>query len=70
MAKDAMAKFAGKPIKPTRLLFGLALDDPPKAKSFNTIAFSPLDPKYSYVFNKYFKYLDTPVKTAQVPPGQ
>jgi ABC-type sugar transport system substrate-binding protein len=70
MAKDAMANFAGKKIKPTRLLFGLAIDDPPKAKSFNTIAFNPLDPKYSYVYTKYFKYLDTPVKTAQVPAGQ
>ena len=52
------------------LLFGLAVDTPAEAKSFNTIAFDPLNPKYAYVFTKYFKYLDTPVKTAQVPPGQ
>jgi len=70
MAKDAMTKFAGKPIMPTRLLFGLAIDNPAAAKSFDTIAFNPLDPKYAYVYTKYFKYLDTPVKTAQVPPGQ
>jgi ABC-type sugar transport system substrate-binding protein len=70
MLKDAMKKFAGGSIKPTRLIFGLTIDTPEKAKSFDTITFNPTDPKYAYVFTKYFKYLDTPVKTAQVPPGQ
>lgn len=70
MARDAMAKFAGKRIKPTRLIFGEAIDTPAAAKSFNTITFNPLNPKYAYVFKKYFKYLDTPVKTAHVPHGQ
>jgi ABC-type sugar transport system substrate-binding protein len=70
MLKDAMKLDAGKKIPPTRLIYGLTIVTPKQAKSFDTITFDPLNPKYSYVFNKYFKYLDTPVKTAQVPPGQ
>ena len=62
--------FNGKAIKPTRLLFGLTIRHARQAKSFNTIAFDPLNPKYAYVYKKYFKYLNTPTKTGQVPPGQ
>jgi ABC-type sugar transport system substrate-binding protein len=68
--KDILAAVAGKKIKPTRLLYGEALDTPAKAGSFNKIAFDPLNPKYSYVFTKYNKYLDIAVGTDQVPPGQ
>jgi ABC-type sugar transport system substrate-binding protein len=70
MAKDAINKVHGKTIKPTRLLTGLAITTPKQAKSFNTVAYNPLDPKNAYVFTRYFKYLDTPVGTGQVPPGQ
>jgi ABC-type sugar transport system substrate-binding protein len=70
MLKDAMKLDAGKKIPPTRLILGLTITTPAQAKSFGTITFDPLNPKYAYVFNKYFKYLDTPTKTAQVPPGQ
>jgi ABC-type sugar transport system substrate-binding protein len=68
--KDILSAVAGKKIHPTRLLFGEALDTPAKAASFNTIAFDPLNPKYSYVFTKYNKYLDVSVGTDQVPAGQ
>jgi ABC-type sugar transport system substrate-binding protein len=68
--KDILAAAAGKKIKPTRLLFGNSLDTPAKAASFNTIAFDPLNPKYSYVLTQFNKYLDVAVGTAQVPPGQ
>ena len=68
--KDLLSAVAGHKIKPTRLLFGESLDTPAKAAAFNTIAFNPTDPKYAYVFTKYNKYLDTPVGTGQVPPGQ
>jgi ABC-type sugar transport system substrate-binding protein len=70
MAKDAQARFAGRNIKPTRLIYGLTINTPATAKSFDAIAENPLEPKYAYVFKRYFKYLDTPTKTAQVPPGQ
>ena len=70
MAKDGIAKANGKAIKPTRLLFGLTIVTPEQAKSFNKIAFDPLNPKYAYVFTKYFKYLSTPTATGKVPPGQ
>jgi ABC-type sugar transport system substrate-binding protein len=68
--KDILAAVAGRKIKPTRLLFGESLDTPAKAGSFNKIAFDPLNPKYSYVFTRYNKYLNVAVGTAQVPPGQ
>ena len=68
--KDILSAVAGKKIHPTRLLFGESLDTPAKAASFNTIAFDPTNPKYAYVFTKYNKYLNTPVGTDQVPPGQ
>jgi len=70
MLRDALAHYKGLPIKPTRLIFGLTIDTPAKAKSFDTITFNPLEPSYNYVYQKYFKYENTPVKTAQVPPGQ
>jgi ABC-type sugar transport system substrate-binding protein len=70
MAKDGIAKFGGKAIKPTRLIFGLTITTPAEANSFDKITFDPLNPKYAYVFTKYFKYLDTPTATGQVPPGQ
>jgi ABC-type sugar transport system substrate-binding protein len=70
MAKDGINKFAGKSIYPTRLIYGITITTPTQANSFNTISFDPLNPKYAYVFTKYFKYLNTPVGTAQVPPGQ
>ena len=70
MARDGIAKFNGKPIKPTRLIYGLTIVTAQQAKSFDKITFDPLNPKYAYVFKKYFKYLDTPIGTAQVPPGQ
>jgi len=70
MLRDAMKIDAGKKIKPTRLIYGLTIVTPEQAKSFDKITFDPLNPKYKYVFDRYFKYLDTPVKTAQVPPGQ
>jgi len=68
--RDILKAYAGQKIPPVRLLFGESLDTPAKAASFNTIAFNPTDPKYAYVFTKYNKYLDTPVGTDQVPPGQ
>jgi ABC-type sugar transport system substrate-binding protein len=68
--KDILAAAAGKKIKPTRLLFGNSLDTPAKAASCNTVAFDPLNPKYSYVLTQFNKYLDVAVGTAQVPPGQ
>ena len=68
--KDILLAVGGHKIKPVRLLFGEALDTPAKAGSFNTIAFDPTNPKYAYVFTKYNKYLDTPVGTGKVPPGQ
>jgi hypothetical protein len=61
---------AGKKIPPTRLILGLTITTPEQAKSFDSITFDPLNPKNAYVFTKYFKYLNVPVKTAQVPPGQ
>ncbi len=70
MLKDAEKAFSGKSIMPTRLLFGLTCDTPQTAASFNTIATSPENPKYAYVYTKYFKYLPTHTATAQVPPGQ
>jgi ABC-type sugar transport system substrate-binding protein len=70
MLKDAEKKFGGGSIMPTRLIFGLTCDTPQTASSFNTIASNPTDPKYAYVFTKYFKYVSTPTATAQVPPGQ
>jgi ABC-type sugar transport system substrate-binding protein len=70
MLRDAAVAFKGAPIKPTRLIFGETIDTPATAKSFKTITFNPLEPSYNYVFTKFFKYEDTPVKTAQVPPGQ
>ena len=70
MLRDAAVAFKGGPIKPTRLIFGQTIDTPAAAKSFKTITFNPLEPSYNYVYKKFFKYEDTPVKTAQVPPGQ
>jgi ABC-type sugar transport system substrate-binding protein len=70
MLKDGLAKLGGQEIKPTRLILGLTITTPEQAKSFNTMTFNPLDPKNADVFTKYFKYLDTPVGTAEVPPGQ
>jgi ABC-type sugar transport system substrate-binding protein len=70
MAKDIINKVNGQPIKPTRLLLGEAIVTPAQATSFNKIAFDPLNPKYSDVYTKYFTYLDTPMKSGQVPPGQ
>jgi ABC-type sugar transport system substrate-binding protein len=70
MARDGINKFHGKSIMPTRLIYGLTIVTAAEAKSFDKITFDPLNPKYAYVFTKYFKYLSTPVGTAQVPPGQ
>ena len=68
--RDLLTAVVGHKIKPTRLLLGESLDTPAKASAFTTIAFNPTDPKYKFVFTKYNKYLDTPVDTGQVPPGQ
>jgi ABC-type sugar transport system substrate-binding protein len=70
MARDGINKFHGKSIYPTRLIYGLTITTPSQATSFDKITFDPLNPKYAYVFTKYFKYLSTPIGTAQVPPGQ
>jgi ABC-type sugar transport system substrate-binding protein len=70
MARDGIAKMGGKAIKPTRLIFGLTITTPAEANSFDKITFDPLNPKYAYVFTKYFKYLNTKTATGQVPPGQ
>jgi len=70
MVKDAINAYNGKPIKPTRLILGQAITTPAQAKSFDSIAYDALNPKYAYVYTKYFKYLNTPTKTGQVPPGQ
>jgi ABC-type sugar transport system substrate-binding protein len=70
MLRDAAVAFKGGRIMPTRLIFGETIDTPAAAKSFTTITFNPLEPSYNYVFKKYFKYENVPVKTAQVPPGQ
>ena len=71
MARDAINQFmTGKPMMPTRLLYGELITTPAQATSFNTIAFDPLNPKYSYVYSQYFKYLPNHMGTAQVPPGQ
>lgn len=70
MLRDGIAAFNGKKIRPTRLLYGVTMTTPEQANSFAKIAFDPLNPKYAYVFKKYFKYLDTATKTGQVPPGQ
>jgi ABC-type sugar transport system substrate-binding protein len=70
MARDGIAKMSGKAIKPTRLIFGLTITTPEEANSFDKITFDPLNPKYAYVFTKYFKYLSTATATGQVPPGQ
>lgn len=70
MAKDGIAKMAGKSIRPTRLIYGLTITTPEQANSFGTITFDPLNPKYAYVFTKYFKYLDVKSVTGKVPPGQ
>jgi ABC-type sugar transport system substrate-binding protein len=70
MIRDGIKAHAGKPIYPTRLIYGLTITTPEEAKSFDTIAYDPLNPKYAYIYNKAFHYLDTPVATGQVPPGQ
>ena len=70
MVKDAVNAYNGKHIKPTRLILGEAITTPKQANSFDKIAYDPLNPKYAYVYTKYFKYLNTPTKTGQVPPGQ
>ncbi len=70
MIRDGITAHSGKPIYPTRLLYGQAITTPAQAKSFDTIAYDPLNPKYAYVYNKYFKYLNAHVATGQVPPGQ
>lgn len=70
MARDAINQYNGTPMKPTRLLLGEAIVTPAQATSFDKIAFDPLNPAYADVYTKYFTYLDTPVATAQVPPGQ
>jgi ABC-type sugar transport system substrate-binding protein len=70
MAKDAINHYNGQPIKPTRLLLGEAITTPAQATSFDKVAFDPLNPANADVYTKYFTYLDTPVSTAQVPPGQ
>ncbi len=70
MIKDGIAAHAGKPIYPTRLIYGLTITTPAEAKSFDTIAYDPLNPKYAYIYKQAFHYLDTPVATGQVPPGQ
>ena len=59
-----------KAIYPTRLIYGLTLTTPEEAKSFDTIAYDPLNPKYAYIYKQAFHYLNTPTKTGQVPPGQ
>jgi ABC-type sugar transport system substrate-binding protein len=70
MAKDAINHYNGQPIKPTRLLLGEAITTPAQATNFDKVAFDPLNPANADVYTKYFTYLDTPVSTAQVPPGQ
>lgn len=70
MAKDAINHYNGQPMKPTRLLLGEAITTPSQATNFDKVAFDPLNPANAYVYTKYFQYLDTPVATAQVPPGQ
>jgi ABC-type sugar transport system substrate-binding protein len=70
MIKDGIRAHAGKPIYPTRLIYGETITTAAQAKSFDTIAFNPLNPKYAYVYKKYFKYLDAVVGTGQTPPGQ
>ena len=58
MIKDGIAAHAGKPIYPTRLHLRATITTPAQAKTFDTIAFDPLNPKYAYMYKKYFKYLD------------
>jgi hypothetical protein len=70
MIRDGITAHAGKPIYPTRLIYGLTITTPEEAKSFDTIAYDPLNPKYAYIYTKAFHYLDTPTATGQVPPGQ
>ena len=71
MVRDGINAYNGKAIKPTRLINGITITTKEQAKTFDTIALlDPLNPKYSYVFTKYFKYLNTPTATGQVPPGQ
>ena len=70
MAKDGIARSEGKSIKPTRLIFGETITTPSQATSFEKISFDPLNPQNAYIYTKYFKYLSTPVGTAEVPPGQ
>jgi ABC-type sugar transport system substrate-binding protein len=70
MLKDGLAKLAGGEIQPTRLILGLTITKPEQASSFKGMSFKPLDPANEEVFTKYFKYLDTPVGTAEVPEGQ
>lgn len=70
MAKDAINHYNGQPMKPTRLLLGEAITTPSQATNFDKVAFDPLNPANSYVYTKYFQYLDSPVGTAQVPAGQ
>jgi len=70
MIKDGITAHSGKPIYPTRLIYGETITTAAQAKSFDTIAYDPLNPKYAYVYSKYFKYLDVAVGTAQTPPGQ
>jgi ABC-type sugar transport system substrate-binding protein len=70
MARDIINKFNGHPIQPTRLLLGEAIVTADQANNFDKVAFDPLNPNNSSVYAKYFKYLDTPMKTGQVPPGQ
>jgi ABC-type sugar transport system substrate-binding protein len=70
MLKDGLAKLAGQEIKPTRLILGVTITTPEQASGFKDMTFKPLDPSNADVFTKYFKYLDTPVGTAEVPEGQ
>jgi ABC-type sugar transport system substrate-binding protein len=70
MARDIINKFNGHAIQPTRLLLGEAIVTAAQANSFDKVAFDPLNPANASVYTKYFKYLDTPMKTGQVPPGQ
>ncbi|MDX6597622.1 MAG: ribose transport system substrate-binding protein [Gaiellales bacterium] len=69
MARDGIAKMNGKAIRPTRMIYGLTITTPEQANSFGKITFDPLNPKYAYVFTKYFKYLDVKAVTGKVPAG-
>jgi ABC-type sugar transport system substrate-binding protein len=67
---NSINHYNGQPIKPTRLLLGEAITTAAQATNFDKVAFDPLNPANADVYTKYFTYLDTPVSTAQVPPGQ